>query len=190
MAAIGERLTGGRHVHAAARAVLLCLLAALAMPQPAAAETVTPPESFLAGAFDGAPPKPKALWLTPDVRKSVERIMGHRLPVLRLRYWRKGARTAWVLEEIGKEQPITAGFVVEKGELKEVALLIYRESRGGEIRYPYFRDQFVGARLGPDLALDADIDGISGATLSVHAMQRMARLALYLHGIVAGTRAP
>ncbi len=190
MAAIGERMTGGRHVHDAVRAVLLCLLAALVMPLPAVAETITPPESFLADAFDGAVPKPQALWLTPEIQNSIERIMGHRLPVLRLRYWRKGARTAWILEEIGKEQPITAGFVVEKGALRDVSLLIYRESRGGEIRYPYFRDQFVGARLGPDLALDADIDGISGATLSVHAMQRMARLALYLHGRVTGKGAP
>ncbi len=189
MAASGT-IRNGRRAHPVARAVLLCLLPVLVMAREPAAETITAPESFLAGAFDGAPPKPKALWLTPDVQKTVERIMGHRLPVLRLRYWQKGARTAWVLEEIGKEQPITAGFVVEKGELKEVALLIYRESRGGEIRYPYFRDQFVGARLGPDLALDSDIDGISGATLSVHAMQRMARLALFLHRQVTGKGAP
>ncbi|RMD90438.1 MAG: FMN-binding protein, partial [Alphaproteobacteria bacterium] len=78
---------------------------------------------------------------------------------------------------------------VEEGALREVAVLVYRESRGGEIRYPYFRDQFVGARLGDDLALDADIDGISGATLSVHAMQRMARLALYLDGVARGETA-
>ncbi|MFQ5348573.1 MAG: FMN-binding protein [Rhodothalassiaceae bacterium] len=176
-------------VHLRMHALLLVLLGVFGFVPPLAAETITPPDSFLAEAFDGAPPKPAALWLTPPIRERIERIMGHRLPVLRLRYWRKGARTAWILEEIGKEQPITAGFVVEAGALREVAVLIYRESRGGEIRYPYFRDQFVGARLSADLALDADIDGISGATLSVHAMQRMARLALYLDGVVRGEAA-
>ncbi|RME64612.1 MAG: FMN-binding protein, partial [Alphaproteobacteria bacterium] len=79
-----------------------------------------------------------------------------------------------------------AGFIVDDGRLESVEVLIYRESRGWEIRYPFFRDQFVGARLGADLALDQDIDGISGATLSVRAMQKMARLALYFHDLVAG----
>ena len=102
--------------------------------------------------------------------------------VLRLRYWMKAGRTVWILEEIGKERPITTGFVVENNEIKKVKILIFRESRGWEVRYPFFTDQFTGASLrGENLELDRAIDGISGATLSVSAVTRLARLALLFH---------
>jgi len=163
-------------------AALLGLALALAAAPPALAEDVyKAPESFLEDAFEGAPPKPEALWLTGDTRAAAETIMNRKLNQLRMRYWRKTARTAWILEEVGKERPITAGFVVEAGKLKAVQVLIYRESRGWEIRYPYFRDQFLDARLTEERRLSRDIDNISGATLSVRAMRRMARLALFLH---------
>jgi hypothetical protein len=59
-------------------------------------------------------------------------------------------------------------------------VLEFRESRGWEVRYPFFTDQFGGIGLRPDLQLDRPIDGISGATLSVRALKKLARLALYL----------
>lgn len=162
---------------AAAMAIIACAAAA-------AAEVIEPPETFVAEAFEGAVPAQQALWLTPQIQEGIARIMGHRLSALRQRYWRRGDRTAWILDEVGKEEPITAGFVIDSGRIESVQVLVYRESRGWEIRYPYFRDQFAGAALDENLGLDAQIDGISGATLSVHAMQSMARLALYFHGIV------
>ena len=45
----------------------------------------------------------------------------------------------------------------------------------------FFTDQFSGSGLTDDLRLDRTIDGISGATLSVRALKKLARLALYLH---------
>lgn len=150
----------------------------------AGTEIIESPESFVVEAFDGSTPEPQVLWLTAEIQEGVSRILGHRLAVLRQRYWRHGDRTVWILEEIGKEEPITAGFVVDAGRIESVHVLVYRENRGWEIRYPYFRDQFAGATLETDLELDTRIDGISGATLSVNAMRKMARLALYFHGIV------
>ena len=47
-------------------------------------------------------------------------------------------------------------------------------------RYPFFTDQFHNAKLNDKLLLDSDIDNISGATLSVNALKRQARLALLL----------
>jgi hypothetical protein len=84
----------------------------------------------------------------------------------------------WILEETGKEELITAGFVVVSGRIDHVRVLAYRESRGQEVRQPSFLKQFRDARLREDDRLDRDIDGIVGATLSVGAMERMARLAL------------
>lgn len=139
------------------------------------------PADFIDQAFDGRPPEPEKLWLTGELKTAIRDIMGHDMGVLRLRYWKKDDRTAWILEEIGKERPITTGFVVEGESIKQVKVLIFRESRGWEVRYPFFTDQFKNARLDEDNDLDRSIDGISGATLSVDAITRLARVALLLH---------
>lgn len=137
------------------------------------------PAEFIAAAFPGAAPQVKVLWLTPDIHAEAVRILGHEPAQLRQKYWTDGQRTAWILEEIGKEDPITAGFVIKDGHIEQTRVLVYRESRGGEIRYPSFLAQFQGAALGDGQHLDRHIDGISGATLSVNAMLRMSREALY-----------
>lgn len=87
-----------------------------------------------------------------------------------------------MLEEIGHTHPITAGFVVEGGRVMIAKVLAYRETRGGEVQRARFLAQFVGRGLDGARALDGPIDGITGATLSVEALSRMARLALYLAG--------
>lgn len=137
-------------------------------------------EEFLAEAFPEADQEAKVLWITPDIREKIEKSLNRNYPGLRIRYWGNGKRTAWILEQIGKERPITAGFVAEAGQLVEAHVLVYRESRGGEIRYSSFRDQFSGASLEVN-ELDRHIDGISGATLSVRSMKQMAETALILH---------
>jgi hypothetical protein len=138
-------------------------------------------EDFLAEVFDGAPPEPGVVWLRDDIRETSTAIMGHPYPGLRIRYWAQTGRSAWILEEIGKEKPITVGLVVSDKGIERVRVLAFRESRGWEVRYPFFTDQFTGIGLTADQRLDRDIDGISGATLSVRALEKLARLALYLH---------
>lgn len=149
-----------------------------------AGETVyLPPDQFVAQAFDGHPPKPELIWLTKEVTRQATQILGHAPAQLRQRYWRAGERSVFVLEETGKEEPITAGFIIEKGRVVKTQVLVYRESRGGEIRHAPFLRQYEGAALDGEFRLDRGIDGISGATLSVRAMERMARLALYLDSL-------
>ncbi|MEQ1440679.1 FMN-binding protein [Fontimonas sp. SYSU GA230001] len=152
----------------------------------AADEVYLAPDRFVAEAFGGSPPAPQIVWLSGALREDAQRILGHAPEALRLRYWRQGPRSAWILDEIGKDQPITAGIVVDDGRLERLRVLIYRESRGWEIRHDFFTRQFDGAALTPGRELDRRIDNISGATLSVQAMQRLARLALRLHAEVAG----
>jgi hypothetical protein len=144
-----------------------------------AEDIILAPDAFLADTFAGQPPPPRTLWLTGELGDAVRDVLGHPPPNLRVRFWRQAQRSAWILEEIGKESPITAGFVVENGQLINTALLIYRESRGGEIRFASFLEQFPGSRL-RGKGLDRKIDNISSATLSVKAMKRMAVLALLL----------
>lgn len=157
---------------------LVLLAAALVPLVPARAEVIQDPDAFVAEVF-GARPAPKVLWLTPEVQAEAKAILGHAPAQLRQRYWADTHRSVWILEETGKEEPITAGFVVADGRVDHVRVLVYRESRGGEVRGPGFVRQFRGATLAAGDRLDREIDGIVGATLSVGAMERMARLALY-----------
>jgi len=148
-----------------------------------AVEQYLMPEQFLAEVFGDDVskniPKPEVLWVTKDIAKQAEKILGHAPNQLRQRYWKNGGKTAWIFDEVGKEEPITAGFVVSEGKITQVRVITYRESRGGEVRYPAYLKQYQGVELQADNYLNRHIDGISGATLSVNAMNRMARLALY-----------
>lgn len=155
------------------------LLAIILASYAQAIEQYLKPEQFLAEAFADNVPKPQVLWVTKEIARDVEKILGHAPSQMRQRYWGSNGKSAWILEEVGKEEPITAGFVVSDGKIVQVRVLTYRESRGWEVRYPAFLKQYQGAELLPDQHLNRNIDGISGATLSVNAMNRMARLALY-----------
>lgn len=137
-------------------------------------------DAFIQEAFGTESPELSVLWVTKTIGEKVEKILGHKPAQLRQRYWKGAHKTAWVLDEIGKEEPISAGFLVENGKIASAKVLVYRESRGGEIRYPVFLKQYIGAQLNGSDMLSHNIDGISGATLSVSAMNRMARVALLM----------
>ena len=162
-------------------ACVLIWLATLTAPSFAADDQVyREADEFLSAAFDGRPPAAQALWVEPALRDELVKRYGW-TPGLRVRYWQQAGRTAWILDEIGKEKPITAGFVVEQGAIELAEVLVFRESRGWEIRHAFFTRQFATATLTGSGNLDRHIDGITGATLSVRAMERMARVALKLH---------
>jgi len=168
--------------------LLLCsaVLAAALGGRAAFAEEYLSRDAFLASAFAGAEPQPHTVWLNDEQRAAARAAVGWVPDALRLRYWSAGERTAWVLEDIGKEKPITLGVVVDGGAIERVEVLAFRESRGWEIRYPFFTEQFHGIRLASDGDLSKPVDGITGATLSVRAVERMSRLALWLGAQVKG----
>ncbi len=147
------------------------------------------PEEFLAESFSSAQPLIQSLWLTEDIRDNAKQIFNHVYPGLRIRYWHAGQketqRTAWIINEIGKTRPITIGIAICGDKIERVRILEFRESRGGEVRMPFFTRQFVGLSLLPSKTqLSKNIDGITGATLSVKAVKKAARFALFLHRLV------
>ena len=163
------------------RVLLLALLIA-ALPATATAASVYETQAdFLNRAFGQSPPQPGLLWLSGERKSAVRQLLGHDYAALRLRYWCQDGRSAWVLDEIGKDLPITVGVVIERNYIKSLRVLTYRENRGGEVVVPAFTDQFDGAGLQEDDKLSSTIDSISGATLSVQALTRLATMALYLH---------
>jgi len=162
----------------ASRAVATALL--LLIVRVARADTVyLAPDDFLHQIFSELP-APSLLWLDNSAQSKLAVALGHRYAQARLRYWRVDNRTVWILDEVGKDYPITAGFVVIDNRIERAQVLVYRETRGEEIHLPAFLRQFVGAHLDGE-RLSNKIDGITGATMSVDAMQRMARAALILN---------
>jgi hypothetical protein len=138
--------------------------------------TYQEPEDFLNQAFTGDVPEVKKFWIPKELQQD-----RHKLRALRVSYWQRDKRTVWILEEIGKSLPITVGIIINENKIERINVLIFRESRGWEIRYPFFTDQFNDAMLTQENQLDIGIDGISGATLSVNALKNLAALALLFH---------
>jgi hypothetical protein len=162
--------------------IIACVLTwTIGLPVAQADEQVyRAPDEFLATSFGGSAPAAQALWIDPSLRGELVDRYGWQ-PGLRVRFWQQDQRTAWILDEIGKDKPITAGFVIVDGAIEQAEVLVFRESRGWEIRHSFFTSQFARAALTSRGELDRRIDGITGATLSVRAMERMARVALKLH---------
>ena len=78
---------------------------------------------------------------------------------------------AIITEEIGKFHPFT--FIVgvkPNGKISEIAVLVYRESRGGEIARKRFLYQFPGKSFKNPIRINKDIINITGATMSVQYM--------------------
>ena len=146
-------------------------------------------EQFLDKAFDQQEYVLKKHWLTKNDKAVVKNILYRDLG-LRIRYWKADNKTAWVFNEIGKTEPITIGIVIEENKIQQLHILEFRESRGWEVKYDFFRDQFMGLGLlnENDLGLSRSIDGITGATLSVNAVKKISVLALYFNQQVIAVR--
>jgi hypothetical protein len=131
----------------------------------------------------------QTLWLDDELQAKIHSILDHNYPKLRLKYWQNQYnlndqlhfQTLWFLEEIGKEKPISFAVSVINDRVSLIRVLKFRESRGGEIQMLSFSEQFYQLGLNQDNQLDQNIDGITGATMSVSAMKKITRLALMLH---------
>ena len=159
---------------------LILTLVLFATPGVNAGGVYQEPTDFIEQIFENKPPKAKVLWLDKDLKTQITEILDHKYNALRIRYWQQDKRTAWVLEEIGKEKLITAGIVINNQTIEQVKVLVFRESRGWEVRHDFFTDQFKQAGIEENNRLDKTIDNISGATLSVRAIRKLATIALLL----------
>ncbi|MHC4390430.1 MAG: FAD:protein FMN transferase [Planctomycetota bacterium] len=86
---------------------------------------------------------------------------------------------AIITEAIGKYQPIT--FVVgvqPDGSVERVAVMVYRESHGSEVKRRRFLAQFDEKSLSDPIRQNRDIINVTGATLSVRSITRGVRKVL------------
>lgn len=127
--------------------------------------------------------------LDPQQRKTVEDYAGVRMRTERQPVWRaerNGELLGWfVLDEVyGKHEFITYAVALNtEGAVQGIEVLDYRETHGGEIRNPHWREQFQGKHYGDTLKLGDDIQNISGATLSCKHVTEGVRRILALHRV-------
>jgi Na+-translocating ferredoxin:NAD+ oxidoreductase RnfG subunit len=68
------------------------------------------------------------------------------------------------------------------GKVRNVEILVYRESHGYEVRLPAWRKQFVGKDSSARLRVSEDIANISGATMSsAHVTDGVRRIVAVVH---------
>jgi hypothetical protein len=78
---------------------------------------------------------------------------------------------AVVQNTIGKHKPMTYMVGVDgQGSISDIELLVFRESRGSEIRQKRFNSQYEGKTVVDPVRINKDIINISGATMSVRSM--------------------
>lgn len=124
--------------------------------------------------------------LTAAQRKSIEQQSRVRVLKDDQRVWRVSGGGWFIVDEvIGKHEYITYALGLNAdGSVRGIEIMEYRESYGGEIRNPKWRAQFVGKTKAAPLALDKDIQNISGATLSSRHVSDGVRRLLAFHDVV------
>ena len=126
----------------------------------------------------------KKIWLLGEHKKVVSAILNHPYKQLRVGYWsakEKPDTRVWFLQEIGKEKEIDVGIVIYNNRIQKLRILAFRESRGWEVKLPFFTKQFEQNKLTVEYTLANQVSNISGATLSWRAVTKLARVALYLN---------
>jgi hypothetical protein len=139
-------------------------------------------KTFLASVFQNDVPKPERIWVKGEIKKELSKILHRPVNKLNYRYWQAAGKTVFLLDELGKERDITTAVVIKNNQVNQVKVVVYRESRGGEVQVPWFTEQFVGANQQQNW--QKQIDSISGATLSVNALKKQTELALYLNSLL------
>jgi len=94
---------------------------------------------------------------------------------------KKGAVLGYAIagEELGKFRPITSIVCVNaKGAVSKAAVMVYRESRGSEVRMKRFLKQYEGKGNEDPIRINRDIRYVSGATISCRSMNDQVRKVL------------
>ncbi len=135
---------------------------------------------FMREIFGGEVPHSK-LSVTGEVARVVRATLGSGASRQVKCYHSVSNGTVWVLSAQGRHGPITAAFAVYGSRIRNCRILEDRERRGRRIRGRRYLQQFVGLRLVDGNRFDRRVDGITGATVSSRAVEKMALLALRLN---------
>ncbi len=150
------------------RRVILVSLAPAALAAPAWGTTYMSVQQAQAAMFPGQQLSPAFHDLTPQQVAAIRKASGESPLSRTVKAWR-AADGGWFIadEVVGKHEFIAYAIALQAdGAVRGIEIMDYRESYGGQVRDPRWRQQFVGKKPGQSLKLGSDIRNISGATLS------------------------
>jgi hypothetical protein len=151
-----------------ARLIFLPLAGIAIAGGPAYATVYLSVEQAQAILFPGATFQQDSRTLTDEQVKAIEHVSGVHVLTRQLKVWRASTGGWFIVDEVvGKHEyiPFALG-LDEKGAVKGIEILEYREAYGGQIRDPEWQKQFIGKDASVKLRLGKDVRNISGATLS------------------------
>ena len=116
------------------------------------------------------------LKLSPEKKSYIEERIGWKFPEESFEVYigETGTKVdgyALIQNTIGKHKPMTYMVGIDsRGQVSDIELLVFRESRGSEIRQKRFNSQYEGKTVLDPVRINKDIINISGATMSVRSM--------------------
>src|SRR5438876_2816779 len=126
------------------------------------------------------------LRLTPDQKARIQDRIGWKFSEESFRAFKAetGGKVdgyAVIQETIGKHRPITyiVG-ITPQGKVFDVEIMVYRESKGSEVRRKRFNAQYEGKTAQDPISINKDIINITGATMSVRSVSAGVKRALVL----------
>src|SRR5437870_1446757 len=126
------------------------------------------------------------LRLTAEQKARIEERIGWKFPEESFKAFKASTNEkvdgyAVVQETIGKHRPITyiVGITPE-GRVFDVEIMVYRESKGGEVRRKRFNSQYEGKTAQDPIRINKDIINVTGATMSVRSVSAGVKRALVL----------
>ncbi len=180
------------------RWIILPLVTVCAAPAARAQDALLTPEQALKEIFpESVRMVHETRALPPVVRQRLERELGRRVnedsvDITRV-FDEHGSFRGYavVTEEIGKYRPITfmVGITPEL-TVRDVSVLVYRESRGGEVKRKRFLSQYRGKSVHDPIDVNRDIINISGATISVRSVNAGVKRVLAEVTALYGTETP
>ena len=114
-------------------------------------------------------------WLDNGERKKISELTGYKIKDKLLVFYvgKKGGKaTAYMIIDhyIGKTLPISFMVVLNTdGTVRDVAIMVYREPQGMEVRFRFFLKQFFGKNA---FSSFNDINSITGATISAQSIKK------------------
>ena len=147
----------------------LALAAGVALaPQFCVAKVFLSVEQSQKDMFGAVALRPAPVVLTAAQQDRLKQVSGASLPFQGNRVWRAADGGWFVVDEVvGKHEAITYAVGINAdGSVRRVEVLEYRETYGYEVAEASWLKQFVGKTADSPLKLHADIQNISGATLS------------------------
>lgn len=136
--------------------------------------------------FPGERFAPAFVNLSDEQARRIEERSGVNVRRREVKLW-KTSEGGWFIADdvVGKHEFITFALALSAdGSLKQIEVLDYRESYGGQVREAAWRAQFIGRSAADAVRLGEDIRNISGATLSCKNLTNGVRRLLAFHELV------